>query len=296
MNPIKLVYITGRGHSGSTLLALLISGHSQVISAGEVKMLNNPDPRHRLCSCHRLAPEQCPFWSQVEEQVQAQLGLPLRGLALMDQGDLATFARHNSVLFAAIAAVSGCAVIVDSSKSLPRLSRLLAAVDAEAISAVQVWPIHLHRGPLGLMNSVRKLGYSLRDSSDNYGRLFFRTRDCLASVPSLEVLYERLARHPRREVVRVMAWLGLPFEQQQLRWRLGVRRDVHGNAMRFGGSERIEPDDSWRWQLTLAQQCAVAVWTLPVRLRSPCLFRWMRWLMKPSGFAKASRTSDNLVP
>lgn len=296
MKPIKLAYITGRGHSGSTLLALLLSGHSQVISAGEVKMLLDPDPQHRLCSCHRVVPEQCPFWGEVNERVQAALGLPLQALALMEQGDLAAFARHNSELFAAIASVSGCAVIVDSSKSLPRLSRLLAAQERKLMPELEIAPIHLHRGPLGLMNSTRKLGYGLRESSDNYSRMFFLTRARLASVPSIEVFYERMARHPRREVKRVMAWFGLPFEPDQMQWRGGVRRDVHGNAMRFGDSPRIAIDQSWRTELTMAEKLSVSLWTLPVRLRSRWLFRWMRWLLKPSSPAKGSCVSDSLTP
>ena len=57
----RVLYITSRGHSGSTLLSLLVSGHSQVVSAGELKMLSNPDPQRRLCSCHRQVPSQCPL-------------------------------------------------------------------------------------------------------------------------------------------------------------------------------------------------------------------------------------------
>ncbi len=277
---LQVIYITGRGHSGSTLLALLISGHSRVISAGELKMLVHDDPHQRLCSCHRLEPEQCPFWSQVQQVVKDELGLPLHKLALTDQGDALAFARHNAVLFAAIAAVSGCSVIVDSSKSLPRLSRLLAMRSDPRTPILQIKPIHLHRGPLGLMNSVRKYGYSLREASDNYCRLFFLTRERLASVSSLEMSYEQLARYPLRELHRVMAWIELPFESQQMRWRSGVRRDLHGNDMRFGVSEQIELDDSWRWQLTLIQKCSVLLWTLPVRLRAGWLFRVWRFLTK----------------
>lgn len=277
----QVVYITGRGHSGSTLLALLISGHSRVISAGELKMLVHNDARQRLCSCHRLEPEQCPFWSQVQAIVMDQLGLPLRQLELTDQGDAATFARHNAVLFTAIAAVSGCSVVVDSSKSLPRLCRLLAMKAAPGTPALQIKPIHLHRGPLGLMNSVHKYGYALREASDNYGHLFFLTRKQLATVASLEVSYERLALDPIRELRRVMIWIGLPYESQQMHWRSGVRRDLHGNDMRFGSSERIQLDDSWRWQLTLIQKCAVLLWTLPVRLRAGWLFWRLRFLNKP---------------
>ena len=57
----RVLYITSRGDSGSTLLSLLVSGHSQVVSAGELKMLSNPDPQRRLCSCHRQVPSQCPL-------------------------------------------------------------------------------------------------------------------------------------------------------------------------------------------------------------------------------------------
>ena len=277
---VQVVYITGRGHSGSTLLALLISGHSRVLSAGEVKMLVHTDARQRLCSCHQLEPERCPFWSKVQQSVEDQLGLPLHKLALTDQGDPVTFARHNGVLFAAIAAVSGCSVVVDSSKSLPRLSRLLSMKPDPRTPTLQIKPIHLHRGPLGLMNSVRKYGYSLREASDNYCRLFFLTRERLASVASLELSYEQLARDPVRELRRVMAWIDLPFESQQMQWRSGVRRDLHGNDMRFGVSEQIELDDSWRSQLTLVQKCAVLLWTLPVRLRAGWLFRVWRLLTK----------------
>jgi hypothetical protein len=50
--------------------------------------------------------------------------------------------------------------------------------------------------------------------------------------------------------------------------------------MRFGVSEQIELDDSWRWQLTLIQKCSVLFWTLPVRLRAVWLFRVWRFLTK----------------
>ena len=56
------------------LLSLLVSGHSQVVSAGELKMLSNPDPQRRLCSCHRQVPSECPFWGAVEQRVRERVG------------------------------------------------------------------------------------------------------------------------------------------------------------------------------------------------------------------------------
>ena len=244
----RVLYITSRGHSGSTLLSLLVSGHSQVVSAGELKMLSNPDPQRRLCSCHRQVPSQCPFWGAVEQRVREQVGCSLDQLQLVDGGDDTTFLRHNEVLFAAIAQVSGSALIVDSSKSLPRLSRLLTVADQGA--AFELHPVHLHRGPFGSMNSARKRGDALRNAAYNYTRLFFLTRERLRGVRALRVYYERLAADPRLEMARVMDWLNLPLEEGQFQWRDGVRRDLHGNDMRFGSSDQIRVDHSWRQQLT----------------------------------------------
>ncbi len=277
----RIVYITSRGHSGSTLLSLLLSGHRRVVSAGELKMLVQPDPQRRLCSCHRLVADVCPFWRQVQERVIAAVGLPLAQLALTDQGDASTFARHNGALFAAIAAVSGCDVIVDSSKSLPRLLRLLEACQAGTGSRFELLPIHLHRGAFGSMNSARKRGEELRRAAFNYSRMFFLTREGLRRQRALRVYYERLAADPRAEMARVMAWLSLPLEEAQFQWREGVRRDIHGNAMRFGSSADIRVDQSWRHQLSWRQKLGVFAWTLPVRLRSQWLFQRTRRLIEP---------------
>ena len=263
------------------MLSLLISGHSQAVSAGELKMLNKPEPALRLCSCHRLQPDRCPFWSAVQDLVRQDLGLPLDQLFLQEEGDDVSFLQHNRALFSAIAAVSGCSVIVDSSKSLPRLSRLLAVSANDQDPGFELLPIHLHRGPFGSMSSARRKGDVLRKASYNYTRLFFVTRERLRGVQALRVYYERLAADPRSELARVMAWLRLPLEETQFHWRDGIRRDIHGNDMRFGSSDQIRLDQSWRHQLSWRRKLAVLIWTLPVRLRSPWLFRRVRRWIKP---------------
>ena len=275
----QVLYITSRGHSGSTLLSLLVSGHSQVVSAGELKMLSNPDPQRRLCSCHRQVPSECPFWGAVEQRVKDRVGCSLDQLLLMDGGDDDMFLRHNEALFLSIAEESGSALIVDSSKSLPRLSRLLT-VEAQGADFV-LHPVHLHRGPFGTANSARKRGETLRQAVYNYTRLFFLTRERLRGVRALRVYYERLAVAPRAEMARVMGWLNLPLEEGQFQWRDGVRRDIHGNDMRFGSSDQIRLDQSWRQQLTWSQKLGVLIWTLPVRLRSAWLFRLLRRWIEP---------------
>ena len=55
-----VVYITSRGHSGSTLLSLMLGGHPKVVSGGELKMLINPKSESKL-QLSFLTPERCPF-------------------------------------------------------------------------------------------------------------------------------------------------------------------------------------------------------------------------------------------
>lgn len=82
-------------------------------------------------------------------------------------------------------------------------------------------------------------------------------------------------------MARVMEWLQLSLEESQFQWRDGVRRDIHGNEMRFERSDQIGLDQSWRRQLTFGQKLGVFAWTLPVRFRSALLFRLMRRWIEP---------------
>ena len=269
-----VVYITSRGHSGSTLLSLILGGHSQIVSGGELKMLINAKDENKLCSCHFVTPDQCPFWSQVQRHVIDSVGVPFDELALMEDGDDETFSLHNQALFTAIADVSGCSIVVDSSKSLMRLSRLLRAQENGCF--INVRPIHLHRGPLGFANSCRRKGQTLFAAAERHSREFFRTREFLSGKSHLFVSYEKFARQTRPSLCRLMGWIGLSIDESQLQWRQGIRRDIGGNRMRIGGSSLIQIDQSWKHDLTIAEIIKLTFFTLPIRLRSKWLYRGYR--------------------
>ena len=274
-SPLRILYITSRGHSGSTLLDLLISGHRSITSVGELKMLADSDVRRKLCSCHGLEPRACPYWHSVEQHLQVSAGLGFDDLRL-NSPDPWVNHRHNLALYESVAAVSGCRTIVDSSKGLPRLRDLLQGVDL--YGGYDLMPIHLLRGSLGLVHSYVKNGrirsdLELADVCYNYASNVFRTEALLRRRPHLFVRYEQLARAPRRELRRVMAALDMTFEEDQLDWGRGPRRNIHGNDMRFRAGGTIRPDRSWRRGLTPRQILRVIWFTLPVRLG---------WLGRPS--------------
>ena len=112
---IRLVYITSRGHSGSPLLSQLVGSHSRVLCIGEIKMLTNADPQRKLCSCHRLPPEMCQFWSVVQDRLIDAIGQTFMQLDLSGD-DPSKFRRDNLALFQAVSSVSDCSILVDSSK------------------------------------------------------------------------------------------------------------------------------------------------------------------------------------
>ena len=287
--PLRVLYITSRGHSGSTLLDLLISGHGAITSVGELKMLSDLDGSRKLCSCHGFEPQACPYWRGVEQHLQAKAGLCFDDLRL-DSADPLVNHRHNLAIYESVAAISGCRTIVDSSKSLPRLRDLLQGVDL--YGGYELVPIHLLRGSLGLVYSYVKngrirSGLDLAEVCYNYANSAFRTQSLLSRRPHLFVRYEDFARNPRRELRRIMASLGMAFEESQLDWGRGPRRNIHGNDMRFRAGGPIRLDRAWMRGLRPGQILRVIWFTLPVRLSwtgglSRRLMNLWRRFFKPS--------------
>jgi hypothetical protein len=69
----RLVYIAGLGHSGTTLLDLLLGVHPQVVGLGELYHVAHPSSRDAqfasYCSCGHHA-STCPFWAALSPALQ----------------------------------------------------------------------------------------------------------------------------------------------------------------------------------------------------------------------------------
>lgn len=157
---VRLLYILAASHSGSTLLAMLLGSHPDVVTVGELKHTSIGDVSRYRCSCGALITE-CAFWTDVTRDVRAQgidfevgRGMtdfatrapnaairvlkPLhRGPALERVRDLAlacvpgwrshyaAVQARNAALAAAVCRRSGRRILVDSSKIGVRLKFLL---------------------------------------------------------------------------------------------------------------------------------------------------------------------------
>jgi len=69
----QLIYLTGSGRSGSTLLDIMLSQHSDIAALGEIHRLYlnaNKNTAGNRCTCGQSVKD-CPFWKEVERELQA---------------------------------------------------------------------------------------------------------------------------------------------------------------------------------------------------------------------------------
>lgn len=82
--PKQLIYISGCGHSGSTLLDMMLGGNDCISSLGEVHRLTmnacaKTDFKLHRCTCGAEIHD-CPFWQKVSFELQALLGVQDTGI------------------------------------------------------------------------------------------------------------------------------------------------------------------------------------------------------------------------
>ena len=169
--PIKVIYVTGVGRSGSTILDILLGNHPAIESVGELINVNRSGwMKNEYCSCHAQASD-CPFWSQVRQRWEQATGLTdlqeyltlqnrfefrlykpaqIRKEAQASPEAWARFLDLTQALYQAISEVSGKRILVDSSKSRTR-GFILAC-----LPALDVRYVHLVRDTRDIINSLRK--------------------------------------------------------------------------------------------------------------------------------------------
>lgn len=235
---MRVIYLVGMGRSGSTLLDLLLSSHSNVCSLGGVRRL--ADAHERGCPCGVSNRTQCDFWRAVEGELERTIGRRLESLDV-DSRDEETFRRHNTALFEAAARTAGVEYIVDSSKSVSRLKRLLECTDLD------IRPVHIVRDPRGYTLSQRKRKASRLAPAWSYVARSLRAYALLNDQPHTVVKYAELAQDPEGSLRKLMERLDLAFQPGQLRWADWTHHNIGGGALlKKSNDSAIHFDDGWR--------------------------------------------------
>jgi len=290
---VRVLYVAGTGRSGSTLLARILDRADGVFAAGELRYVwQRGLLEDRVCGCG--APfSSCPFWTEVVDRAfggrqgvdARQVVATQRALTRLRQvprilanGGRATPAAYRdtlSALYRAVAAVSGCDLVVDSSK-LPSYGFVLRHV-----ADLDVRFVHLVRDPRGAAYSWSRTK-TQPDSADGMQRMSALKSASLwlawnASAPALlrgdsryvVVRYEDLVARPRQVVHEILGFAGHTSDGASFVDDRTVFLDrshtVAGNADRLrSGSVEVREDTSWTTALGRPQRALVTALTTPL--------------------------------
>jgi len=247
--PIDLIYIASPGHSGSTLLDLLLSAHSEIFSVGEIKQL--APTWNRPCTCNAPTIWECKFWQQVDTVMKRGGSRGLVDINVMSD-DPKQFAEDNWSVLSATREVSGASILLDSSKNISRLKKL------DAVPNINLHRIRLQRNPGGVVYSNVKKGRSWLDAARQTKNNAMSAEKYFSNKPHTIIKYEDLARNPEQEISRLLNVVGLNIEENQIQnHRNHERHNIGGNRMRFSGSAEIKLDEKWKRKLGMHQKLGV---------------------------------------
>lgn len=282
-----VLYIMGSGHSGSTLLDMLLGSHERVFSAGElIHYAEHALVENLYCSCgERL--QACPVWTAVQAawerrsprweltsyRAAMKKTFGPSGLAWLlrpgapDDPELRALIEWTRTLYEAIAEVTGRAILVDSSKSASRAILLRMALGERAA----IW--HLVRDGRGVMASLAKpkqrdlaAGVTRSTTGRAPGRsaAFWTLRNLSYRAVGLTRLESRVVHYEEmiRDVVGTLSKIGDPldlrYDHLAVATTDGIALDaphlVAGNRMRMRSHLTIRSDERWRTSLSPGEE------------------------------------------
>lgn len=302
MAEVKVLFILGKGRSGSTLLDNILGSTDGVFTTGELHHLWDRGLRQGWsCGCGEAVPD-CPTWqailrevgeiptdaAEIQRAAMSWLRIP-RILASCRWGRVPPGRRLErwtdamGRLYRAIATVSGAKVLVDASK-VPANPAAFGLVPG-----VRPYVVQLVRDPRAVAHSWRRHKPRREEhpgaEMSRYGAVHsaaswiarhgvLELARGISSHPRwLRVRYEDLTRRPADELRRVLGLVGepasgLPFTGERS-VRLERTHTVGGNPDRIG-REVIEVREDVEW-LTASRPVDLAVVTA---LTAPLLGRY----------------------
>jgi len=301
---MNLLYVAGLGRSGSTLLERALAQLPGVCGLGEVVFLwERGIANNERCGCGEPFLS-CPFWHEVGQaafggwdQVDVDRITALRATVddvkfvprlLLSGGSgefgtrLREYLEYYERLYAAARTVSGCSVIVDSSK-FTSLAYILSHSERLDLSLV-----HILRDPRAVAYSWTKVVkrpeiagqdvYMPRFSPAYMSSLYVGHHALLEvlrwrGVPGVRVRYEDFVERPIQELRRVASLGGFDVDERAVRGatdgtlRLETVHTVSGNPSRFQtGNVSLRRDEAWRAGMPRRQRALVTLMTAPSML------------------------------
>jgi len=298
---VKVIYIAGRGRSGSTLIDNILGQIPGFFSGGEIALGGRRLSERGICGCGQPIHE-CPVWQPVllqafgsiERATREMLTFFTVGRQLADAAALLTgggggFRRRHrgtveriDALYSSIAAKTKCRVIVDSSKFPP------FGLAIGLSTKVDLYVLHVVRDPRAVAYSWLRQKPAERSAIEPLHRRQFGSaasawRWLIANGLSewsfaglgeryRRVRYEDFVTAPHATLASLLEWVGeeadLPASLTESRLQLEPTHAISGNPSRFNtGSVTIRLDDEWDRSMSGLDKAVVATLTWPLRRR-----------------------------
>ncbi len=252
---MKIIYIVGSGHCGSTLLDLMLGSNSNIVGVGEIHTLNKQTDT--VCTCGAMLKE-CSFWNSVVTDIndsdmqvhRGKLSLIVGGEKYYDSENHAIssidYISYNEKLYKKIIDKSGKNIVVDSSKDIDRALLLSNSKQIEPII------VHLVRDAYAntwsyVKKYKRSWPFLLKWILSNIKIEIIKRRFNDARV--IRIRYEDLIDNPKKELSKITDSVGVDFENEMIDFRKNLQHQIEGNRMRFEKKGIMPKDISWKYHL-----------------------------------------------
>jgi len=293
---VKVIYITGSGRSGSTLLSALLGPASSAIGVGELaKLPHSGWIDGEYCACG-LTVNCCPLWSEIREVWCRKTGAEVHDLAQVQlaversrhlyrlvfgagRNHFAEYGRLVGGVYDAIAEVSGAEIIIDASKNP------LRALALNRIPTIDLRLIHLVRDVRGVAWSLMKrfakdarsgvhqsiAGQSPLGSTAQWSLVNLMAEWAMSAMPHesrMRLRYEDLISRPASILDNLGQIADLEVREAVAKIdssaTITFGHMVAGNRVRMSPGESIKPDLEWRQVMdaSVQRKLWIAAWPL----------------------------------
>lgn len=230
----KIIYIAGLGHSGSTILDMILGANSKVIGLGEImpflRRKDHSSDYKSTCSCGKLGSD-CEFWSNVEVKIKDADNYEEAYLKLTDY----FFEKYGDD-----------AILVDSSKnSYPYLKKVNEIYDLKVIYLTR----DFRSWSFSRFLSKKKLIplWIFWWIAENK-KLEFQFKKM--GVNCFNVGYEELALYPKFTIKELCKYLEINFEEDMLNPAKTKSHIINGNVVRADSKKRSKIMYDARWLIS----------------------------------------------
>jgi hypothetical protein len=301
-NKIKVLFITGRGRSGSTILDIILGQIEGFFSVGQLRTISRRSLiQNRSCGCG-VPVDECEFWREVLDSAfpddngranihrvvrllknyPHKLHIPyflLPGRRILVKNLFRDYLKNLGKLYQSIYYTTGCKVIVDSSKFPPYGFAL------DLLPSVELYILHLVRDPRAVVYSWwRKqrevdatdgIDYMRREnvvySAFLWGLWNLMPEHYWRRFPDRYMLlrYEDFVAAPKQTIESILSLVkerrsDLPFVGEHS-VKLGSNHTTTGNPSRFSlGTVEIRSNSEWERKMRQSHKKVVTALTWPL--------------------------------